>query len=341
MQVGNPKGKATTERFKRNYFYLKQGTQSYRILPPMGSLATAGIWSRYYAVHFGYENSEGRMKPFLSCEEKNRQTRMIEVKDAALDRLNILKSQLAAVSERVKTSPSPALKKELERLNSLVGFGGQFKLEKRHFVNVVNERGEIGLLQLKHKEKLALDEARKEIQKKYNVDPVGVEGVYLDFKKSGKGLDTLVQVSGTMTLQSDGSEKIKRHALDEALIARLDAEAFELDSLYVALSSEEIEAIVRGYDQNEDEGKRVVTEVFKGRQNTRYSKENNEEVVESKPVSSTGKNTVLQSDPPDLSMDEEIDPVESTVSASSAAAELSKNSSQSDDDFLKSIGVPV
>ena len=56
------------EYVKKNNYKLKDGEQVYRILPPMGELAEQGRWSVFYNVHFGYKNSEGKLRPFQSPE---------------------------------------------------------------------------------------------------------------------------------------------------------------------------------------------------------------------------------------------------------------------------------
>jgi len=259
MELGNPnKG----ERKKKNYFYIGQGSNVYRILPPMGNLAKDGIWSRYYEVHFGYKNAEGRMKPFQSCEVKSRDRKMIEVPDAAKERIKKLENQLNAIKERMKTAPSAELKAAQEAIEKVIGFDGIYDLQKRHYVNAINDKGEIGLLALKHREKLALEEARKEIEAKYGLDVLGITGAYLEFRKSGKGLDTLVKVGGHMVLQADQSERLNKHTVDESIIKRLATEAFELDKLYYQLSPEEVEAIVLASEKGPKEEGIVVSSVF-------------------------------------------------------------------------------
>jgi hypothetical protein len=339
MKVGNPSSGGA--RKKKNYFFIGQGSSVFRILPPMGNLAESGVWSKYYAIHFGYENVEGYMRPFQSSEVKNRTNNMIEVDDPAKDRIDRIKSQLAAVQERNKTNPSEVLEAKIQELNDLVGFKGKYNLEKRHYVNAMNEKGEIGLLGLKHKEKLALDEARTAIKAKYGIDPIGVEGAFIEFNKSGRSFDTLISARGHMILQADQSEKLNRHTVDQALIGRLESEAFELDNLYVALTRDEIETIVKASEKSEEEGKKAVTAVF-AKYQTSPSKPKSVATttaapkVEVKSVTKVTKPAPKVEVEPDLTMDEEeVAPVE----AAKASAAVVANQSQSDDDFLASIGV--
>jgi hypothetical protein len=262
MELGNPNNGGNTRK-KKNYFHIKQGSQVFRILPPMGALAQAGIWSRYYEVHFGYKHKEGYMKPFQSCEQKSRDRKMIEIDDPAKERLKRLEGQLKAIEERHKAQPSAELAAAIEKLKTVVGFDGQYSLEKRHYMNAVNDKGEIGLLALKHREKLALEEALKKIETKYNgLKANGIEGAFIEFNKSGKGLDTITAAVPHMLVSGDGSERLNKHTLDQGIIGRLAAEAFELDKLYYQLTREEIELIVNASEKGPKEEGEAVSLVF-------------------------------------------------------------------------------
>jgi hypothetical protein len=357
MEIGNPTSGG--QRKKKNYFYINQGSNVYRILPPMGSLAKDGIWSRYYEIHFGYVNKEGFMRPFQSCEVKSRDRKMIEIDDPATERIKRWDGQLNAIKERMKTAPSAELKVAQESLESLTGFNGQYNLEKRHYMNAINDKGEIGLLALKHKEKLALEEALKKFEAKYGFKAHGVEGAYLEFSKSGKGRETLVQVTPHMILKADQSETINRHTVDQAVINRLKDEAFELDKLYVALSREEIQAIVDASEADLKagikEGKKgregvVVSEIFAKYEPARPARDNKPaEQAASQRSEAVKEDKKPESAPaPDLSMVEQAPAAPATPPAQAASSTVTQTATstpppaaQSDDDFLKSIGVPT
>jgi len=350
MEIGKPSSGGGSR--KKNYFKVTQGSSVFRILPPMGNLAKAGVWSKYYEVHFGYENVDDYMRPFQTCEVKSRDRKMIEIDDPATERIKKLKSQLVAVQERNKTNPSDALEAKIEELQTLVGFPAKFNLDKRHYVNAMNEKGEIGLLGLKHKEKLALEDARAKLKKEDGVDPVGFDGAFIEFTKSGKAFDTIVQVSGHSIVSkgTDGKNvrTLNTHSLDDTLINRLADEAFELDNLFIALTREEIKTIVKASEAGEEKGKKAVSAVFEKYQPSKSAKTEAKtvekvEVVEEKVVAktvtkSTPKATVKAAPKVEetLSMDEEA----TSEETKEASAAVVANQSQSDDDFLASIGVP-
>src|ERR1035438_7321436 len=87
-------GKAKYGGDKKTYFKLKDGDSVFRIIPPIGDMADDGIWSKYYNIHYGYRNTKGNMRVFQSSLVKDRKTKMVEVPDKALERIQMLKAAL-------------------------------------------------------------------------------------------------------------------------------------------------------------------------------------------------------------------------------------------------------
>lgn len=236
---------------KRNWFKLKDGESAFRILPPLGSLADAGRWSAFYSVHYGYKNSQEKMRPFVSPLVKNKQTKMVEVRDFALERLDTLKAELNKAKE-AKDQPM------IERLSKLVGgMKPVYNLDSNHYMNVVDTQGNIGVLKLRHRAKLVLDNAIRKLRDG-GVDPLSVEnGRFFVFTRSGMGLDTTFQVSVLQEERNiEGIGKVyidKPHVLTTEIINRLGTEAAELDKLFKKPTSEEVERIVKGGAKAVDE----------------------------------------------------------------------------------------
>lgn len=250
MKLGN--AKYGGERKKRKYFRLKDGEATFRILPPMGNLADKGVWSVFYSVHFGYKNSKDQLRPFQSPLVKNNKTKMIEVPDAALDRLLKLKAQY----EDAKKSGNQELVKKLE---PLVGMEGRYSLDKNHHLNVVDAHGNIGVLQLRHKAKLALDAEIKRLRES-GIDPLSIEdGRFFTFRRTGMGSDTSFSVIvAKEKLNVQGVGVVERdivHKIDADLIKRLKDEAVELDTLFKKPTAEEVKRIV-------EEGAKAVDEIL-------------------------------------------------------------------------------
>jgi hypothetical protein len=230
---------------QRKYFKLKDGDQAFRVLPPLGELADSGRWSVFHSVHYGYKTSDGKQKPFLSPEVKNRKNGMVEVADAAKDRITTLKAKW----QEAKDTGNKAV---FEKLNDLVGPTGMYNLDNNHYMNVVDAQGNIGILKLRHRAKLALETQIKALNAQ-GVDPLSVEdGRFFVFTRSGMGRDTTFAVSILKEkLNVAGVGNVERdvvHKLDEEIISRLAVEAGQLNKLFKRLSADEVKAVVDGSD---------------------------------------------------------------------------------------------
>lgn len=230
---------------QRKYFKLKDGEQAFRILPPLGELADSGRWSLFYSVHYGYKTSDGKQKPFLSPEVKNKKNGMVEVLDSAKDRITSLKVKY----EEARKSGNKAA---FDKLNDLVGPTGMYNLDNNHFMNVIDAQGNIGVLKLRHKAKLALETEIKKLNSD-GVDPLSPEtGRFFVFTRTGMGRDTTFSVNvlkEKLTVEKVGVvERDVVHVLDDELLKRLGSEAAELDKLFRRFTSEEVKNIVESSD---------------------------------------------------------------------------------------------
>jgi len=229
------------QQIQRRYFKLKDGEQAYRILPPIKELADSGRWSIFHSVHYGYKSTDEKFKPFISPEVKNRKTGMIEVPDAAKERIQSLKAKL----DEAKASGNSAA---LEKLNFLVGQTGLYNLDNNHYMNVIDAQGNIGVLKLRHKAKLALEAEIKALNADGH-DPLSVEdGRFFVFTRTGMGRDTTFGVKvlkEKIIVQGIGSvERDVVHALDDALLGRLEAEGSDLDKIFRRPTAEQVQKIV-------------------------------------------------------------------------------------------------
>jgi hypothetical protein len=243
---------------KKTYFKIKDGDNVYRIIPPIGDLADKGIWSVFHKVHYGYKNSAGKLRPFLSPLVKNYKTKMIEVPDAALERIESLKAKLAAAKEAGDNQM-------VAKLNEFVGPKGAFNLDNNHYVNAIDAQGNIGILKLRHRAKVALDACIKKLREQ-GIDPLSVEnGRYFVISRSGTGLDTTFSVSVlTQKINVPGIGDVQKevvHVLDEAIISRLATEAAKLDTLFKAPTAEQVKRIVL-------EGAAAVDEILDAKTNS-------------------------------------------------------------------------
>lgn len=240
----------------KNFFKLKDGDSIFRILPPLGEMAESGRWSVFWNVHYGYKNSAGKLRVFQSPLVKDRKTKMVQVPDAALERIEQLKARL----EQAKASGD---QKTVEALGKLVGLPpkvmGQFNLDNNHYVNAIDQQGNIGVLKLRHRAKLALDTAIKALRDK-GVDPLSVnDGRYFVFRRSGTSLDTSFQVfpfQNERVIEGVGKVYVDVvHKLTDDIINRLEREAGQLNKLFKCPTAEEVARIVK-------EGPKAVDEIF-------------------------------------------------------------------------------
>jgi hypothetical protein len=241
MKIG--KARYGAQNQSRKYFKLKNGEQAFRILPPLGELADQGRWSIFHSVHYGYKGTDGKQKPFLSCEVKNRKNGMIEVADAAKDRITNLKAKL----DEAKKTGNKAV---VDALDPLVGSQGMYNLDNNHYMNVVDAQGNIGILKIRHKAKLALEAEIKKLENE-GVDPLSVDnGRFFVFTRTGMGRDTTFSVrvlKEKLTVQGVGVvERDVAHVLDEEAINRLGTEAGQLAKIFKQLTAEEVKQIVDG-----------------------------------------------------------------------------------------------
>lgn len=271
-------GKAKYGGNKKTYFKIKDGDNVYRILPPIGELADKGIWSMFYRIHYGYKNSEGRLRPFQSSLVKNRTNKMIEVPDAALERIDKLKAEL----ENAKKTGNQAL---VAKLTEFVGPKGSFNLDSNHYVNAIDTQGNIGILKLRHRCMVALEATIKKLREK-NIDPLDPEnGRYFVINRSGNALDTTFQVSiATRTIVVPNVGEVQQeivHALDASTVARLSTDAADLSKLFKKPTAEQVARIVR-------EGATAVDEILDGKGSSTDSSGEDYDDGDDEPTSGTG-----------------------------------------------------
>lgn len=248
MAIKTGKAKFGGDYVKRKYFKLKDGECSFRILPPLGfnGAEPDGKWSQFYNVHYGYANSKGEMRVFQSSLVKNRKSKMIEAGDAALDRINTIKAEV----EKAKASGDKAREQKLLELAG--GQKSKYNLDNNHYLNAIDEAGNIGILKLRHRAKLALDVEIKRLRDK-GIEPLDVEtGRIFVFTRSGMGLDTTFKVdTKKKRFNVDGVGEVEQdivHVLTEDILGRLEKEAAQLDKLFKRPTSAEVERIVKESD---------------------------------------------------------------------------------------------
>lgn len=328
-------GKAKYGGTKKTYFKIKDGDNTYRIIPPIGDLADKGIWSVFFNVHYGYKNSAGQLRPFQSSLVKSRKAPyMVEVPDAALERIQKLKAEL----EVAKKSGNAKL---VAKLNEFVGQKGQFNLDNNHYVNAIDLQGNIGILKLRHRCKTALDAVIKKLREN-GVDPLDPSnGRYFTITRSGTGLDTTFQVnvySQKINVPGVGDvSKEVSHVIDDSMISRLSSEAADLSKLFKKPTAQEIERIVA-------EGASAVDEILDNKSGTavsasegaaeEYDESGDYDELPAAPAAVAVAPLTINAGPVQVST-----PTPAPVVAAPVTTTATQVNEMSDADFLKSLGL--
>jgi hypothetical protein len=313
----------------KKVFKVQDGDNVYRILPPMGKLAKAGKWNMYYRVEWGYKNSAGKNRPFQDVRVVNRETKMVEVESAAHLRREALKeAKTKLVAELRKNPTDSTLKAKLNELNDAIK---QYNLDSKYYMNAIDLNGQIGLLKIGHKAFMAL---KTEIDKlrKQGIDPLSVEnGRFFNFNRSnatGNFQDTAYQVTPykeRVTVNGETYEKDKVHKIDDAIIARLSDEAYELSNMYPEVTAAQVEAMVKG-------GAAAVDQVLGAGDNRSADSEDDDggsEEATTTTATATAAAPITKT---------EVVAAAATETKVEATTTVAPTKDLSDDEFLKSIG---
>jgi hypothetical protein len=116
-------------------------------------------------------------------------------------------------------------------------------------MNAIDLQGNIGILKLRHKAKLALDAEIAKLRKK-NIDPLGLENRrFFVFTRTGTANETSFKVEVYKKLINvDGIGEVEQEvvsSLGDDVLDRLGDEAAKLDKIFKAPTPEEVERIVK------------------------------------------------------------------------------------------------
>jgi hypothetical protein len=244
----------TNKNVKKKYFKLKNGDNFYRILPPCGSLADRGEWTKFYEVHFGYKGSPNEQgnapyRPFL-CTKRTNKFKQVTQSCAECAKIEEVKAQLETLKENLKKDKKKSSEEVKAMTAPLTDFLMQHNLDRKFHLNVKTEDGSIGCLKIPYTAYKDLQETIANVRKKYSVDPLAPDqGVWFNFKRSGEvfyDINYKVEVKMEM-VDSPGLgrvEVLKLAKLTDDDIARMESEAFDMGEMYKRISVEEVESIV-------------------------------------------------------------------------------------------------
>lgn len=338
----------------RQFFKLKDGESVFRIIGPIADNAEDGIWHKYWEIHYGYKNSQGKMRVFQSPQVYNQKTKMVEVEDPALLRIKKLVAEL----ETAKKNKDAA---KIQALEKLVGSkNARFNLDKNHYYNVVDLQGNVGVLKIRHRAKLALDAAIKSLRDS-GVEPISPDnGRFFVFSRTGTGRDTVYQVrvyKKTITTEQYGEvQQDVVHTITPELARRMFTvnkdgsynykEAANLLTLFKKPTAEEVKRIV-------EEGEKAVDEILDRKavsdDSSDYDGGSEDETTTAPAAVETKEQTTSTTKKSTKSVKEiENATVEVVTPAATKAPEVTAEapkttdqavSEQSDAEFLKSLGL--
>jgi hypothetical protein len=315
-------------------FPKEGGSLILRILPPYGSLKNIKTgWAKYYAIHFGYRDTKGNLRPFQSCEVVNRNTKMVEVADPAIERIKKIKM----AQDKAKLEGNDELVKKLGEQLKI------FNVKRAYYMNVMDLQGKIGVFSIPYKMKEALDAEIKALNAK-GINPISAnDGRFFVFTRTGFGANTTHKVSvyKERTIMNGIEVEIdKKHVLTPDVGNRIKTEGADLGKLYIAPTPEEIAEIVSG-------DARTLERIFAKYKNSNGQggsfdgEGDGEEIYSSSKTSSSSASQASFStqSSSEVSLHQEMGEKETKSSSSSVGSPLTDIASMSDEEFLKSMGL--
>jgi len=201
----------------------------FRIAPPVKSLKNVGKWKIYDKLHYGYtvpndqNPDKPRHRPFRCIEKKNRATSMVEQDCPECALLKAKEDEVTAlVNQYISQGKSPSEAEEFVKgARKLLR---EHNLDKKWYLLAKNLAGEWGTLKLGHRAMTALDDERNKFMKENGgQDPLDARsGVWFEFTRQGRGLDTRYAVKIAMESLGAGRFQVKSGALTS-----VDAEALK------------------------------------------------------------------------------------------------------------------
>lgn len=223
---------------RRKTFYLKDGSNLYRVLPPAKSLADKNKIAQYWSVLW-LTDSRGKKRPVASIFRKNKD--VILQYDPLLTRMEEMQKQLsAAIAANENPATVLALKENLKRIRN----------NKFYALNVLDASGALGVLEIPYTSYQNLDTRIRELQTN-GMDAIGIgpdKGIFFDFKKlkDEKGR-TVYPVDPAVRTGKDASGQFVmnyiRLALSEEEAGRIGEQVEDLTKLYRELTVEQQTAL--------------------------------------------------------------------------------------------------
>jgi uncharacterized protein YjgD (DUF1641 family) len=249
LLIGEPVfGKSGGKSF--NNFRIEDGSNTYRILPPLMSLAKEGRWYQYWRIHFGFKNSEGRTKVIVCVEEKDYKTKVIKQKCPVCELVARNKAQYEKLKLINQKDPTKVTDEQLKNFykNNVFAIDASGK----YYVNAVNSQGEVGVLALPKTVKDKIEVLAERLKKEEGINPIAVNGLFLNIIRTGQGRNTdySVEVAYVSDPNNPRSKMYKEHTITADVVEKIKRNASDLSTLYKPITVEQIEMIVNASPEN-------------------------------------------------------------------------------------------
>jgi len=234
---------------KTNWFYLKNGTSTFRILPP--KVESNGYPFKKWILSWGLiDPQRGSLRPYVSALMSGNFCPL----DDYYKKLKLKIENMT--SEQKKLSEDDPKKADLtNRIKKLNKYAFSMKLKYSYIYNAVDQSGKVGLLVAPFTVHRQLQKVMLEYINTYGQDPTSLldlpndSGVWIKITRSGEGFDTEYVVSKNQITVKDETGGIlykdDRSALPKEIQERYFAEMCrDLDSLYTPSTIEELNSVL-------------------------------------------------------------------------------------------------
>lgn len=233
-----------TKRFK-----IKDGSNIYRVLPPFGDVEVHNNYPyRKWSIVWLLDPKSGKRRPYASpMTDGTKECPVTEYNDALTK----------MIDNQKKVLEKKGLSKEMisKKLKDLYEIQWKIRVNHVYTYNVADKSGEVGLLEVKSTAHKGLKKVMNEYIKTFGQDPTCLEsdikenaGVWINIKKEGEGKDTEYNVDFAKIAKKDEdgdvSYKVDRSPLSENIVDNFDSLAYDLSTLYIKKSYEDLKEIL-------------------------------------------------------------------------------------------------
>lgn len=249
FKIGNTNLDANPKRSGSKLKYLsvegnKDGSPKnnyFRILPPMWSLAEEGRYFKYWRVHWGFTDTQGRPKP-IACTERVGRDKVVYERCPICDMIAEAKKELDFLKDN-GASEEELRKFSDVRIKPYEARGG-------YYVYALDAQGEVGILKLTKTQKDGFEEVYRRLSEE-GIEANGIDGVYINIIRSGSGrFNTKYTVEAVMEADPNNPrlKGYKYHSLSTQLLEKLKNETVDLKTLYKSVSIEDMTLLVNESD---------------------------------------------------------------------------------------------